>query len=54
MMYYSFSILLDLIFKHFVEDFPFMKNISLSILMNVLCALKKIYSVVVQHIVYID
>lgn len=51
-MYYSFYILLDFIFKHFVEDFAFMKNISLSILVNVLGALKKIYSVVVQHIVY--
>ena len=51
MMYYSFYILLY-IFKHFVEDFVFMKNISLSILTNVFSALKKIYSVVFQHIVY--
>ena len=52
MMYHSFYILLDFIFKHFVEDFAFMKNISLSILVNVLGALKKLYSAVVQHTVY--
>lgn len=51
MMYYSFYILLH-IFKHFIEDFAFMKNTRLSILTNVLSALKKIYSVVFQHIVY--
>lgn len=51
MLYYSFYILLH-IFKHFVEDFAFMKNISLSILTNVFSALKKIYSVVFHHIVY--